>query len=172
MTFSCWHSRYTMVSNTQDKAVLTTGRYEYTTQSAPFIFDPSTTPATGCCSVSSPCNKAAMLWWGIKGMLCSTRWTLDEQKWVYLSTTRKFRWLQCLLTNNQEITSTNPDSEMAILNKTANTTRIFPLRVSTVTWTTTASSHILLNSYIINYVHKVSNLYQWYLNWLIRYILK
>lgn len=102
-------------------------------------------------------DKATMLWWATKDMLCSTRWTLDEQKWVYLSTMRKFRWLQRVLTNNQEITSTNSDSEMAILNKAANT-RIFPLKVSIVTWTTTASSHILLNSYIINYVHKVSNL--------------
>ena len=61
---------------------------------------------------------------------------------------------------------------MALLNKAANT-RIFPLKVSTVKkQTTTASSHILLNSYTINYVDKVSNLYQRYLNWFIKYILK
>jgi len=69
--------------------------------------------------------------------------------------------------NNQEITNTNPDSEMAILNNVANT-RIIPLKISTVTGTTSASSHILLNSYIINNVDKVSNLYQRYLNWLIK----
>jgi len=62
-------------------------------------------------------DKAAMLWWATKDMLCSTRWTLDEQKWVYLSTLKKLRSLQRVLTNNQEITSTNPDSEMALLNK-------------------------------------------------------